>query len=352
MSKKYIAIDLFSGCGGLSEGMEDAGFEVVAAFDNNMDAVAAYQLNHPRTNVFEGDIRQVDTVEIKKILNGRVLHLLAGCPPCQGFSSMRRRNKKKSVRDERNSLVSEYLRFVKDLQPLTIMMENVPWLVKYSLFKSVIRELKGMNYDIKFDVVNLQEYGVPQRRKRMVLVGSRVRKINPDVKELNIAGPTGEKKTVRDVIGHLEPTLEIEDAVHSIVASHTPKIMKLIKAIPKNGGSRKDLPKRFQLECHKKKDVGFSDVYGRLRWDDYSSTITGGCLNPSKGRFLHPEEDRNITAREAALLQTFRKDYKFPANISKTSVALLIGNALPPKFSCIQTVNIKKHLESGNIQKI
>lgn len=338
--KSYTAIDLFSGCGGLSEGLRSAGFEVVAAFDNDNDSVATYKLNHSDTKVFEGDIRDVNTADVRRTLNGGHLHLLAGCPPCQGFSSMRRLNKKRSKRDDRNNLVLEYLRFVRDLKPLTIMMENVPGLVNYTLFKYVVRELRKLEYNPKFKPVNIQEYGVPQRRKRLVVVGSLLG-------ELNIAEATGEKVTVRDIIGHIESVSETKDPVHRIVATHTPAIMKRIKITPKNGGNRTDLPKNFELECHKKDGVGFNDVYGRLRWNDYSSTITGGCLNPSKGRFLHPQEDRGITAREAALLQTFPKDYKFPDNISKTSLSLLIGNALPPKFSYIQSVNIREHLNKA-----
>ncbi|KKU10981.1 MAG: DNA-cytosine methyltransferase [Parcubacteria group bacterium GW2011_GWA1_45_7] len=301
------------------------------------DSVATYRLNHPDTKVFEGDIRNVNTADIKKILNGSPLHLLAGCPPCQGFSSMRRLNKKRSKRDNRNNLVLEYLRFVKALKPLTIMMENVPGLVNYNLFKYVVRELQKLGYNPKFKPVSIQQYGIPQRRKRLVVVGSLLG-------DIDIAPATGEKVTVRDMIGHIESVSKTADPVHKIVASHTPKIMKRIKATPKNGGSRTDLPKRFELKCHKGDGVGFNDVYGRLRWDDYSSTITGGCLNPSKGRFLHPQEDRAITAREAALLQTFPKTYKFPTDISKTSISLLIGNALPPKFSYIQSSNIMNHL--------
>ncbi len=335
--KKYFAIDLFSGCGGLSEGLRNAGFDVAAAFDNDADSVATYRLNHPDTKVFEGDIRNVNTADIKKILNGSPLHLLAGCPPCQGFSSMRRLNKKRSKRDNRNNLVLEYLRFVKALKPLTIMMENVPGLVNYNLFKYVVRELQKLGYNPKFKPVSIQQYGIPQRRKRLVVVGSLLG-------DIDIAPATGEKVTVRDMIGHIESVSKTADPVHKIVASHTPKIMRRIKATPKNGGSRTDLPKRFELKCHKEDGVGFNDVYGRLRWDDYSSTITGGCLNPSKGRFLHPQEDRAITAREAALLQTFPKTYKFPTDISKTSISLLIGNALPPKFSYIQSSNIMNHL--------
>ncbi|HXJ39749.1 MAG TPA: DNA cytosine methyltransferase [Bryobacteraceae bacterium] len=335
----YLAIDLFSGCGGLSQGLTNAGFRVVAAFDNDADSIAAYRLNHPGVPVFDGDIREVDIAQIKKLLNGRPLHLLAGCPPCQGFSSMRRLNKKRSKRDDRNNLVLEYLRFVKELEPLCIMMENVPGLVNYTLFKRVIAALRALGYAPVVEPIRIQEYGVPQRRRRLVVVGSL---LGP----LEIAKPTKERVTVRDVIGHLESLADTKDPVHRIVKVHTPEVMRRIKATPRNGGSRTDVPE-FELACHKDKKVGFRDVYGRLRWDDFSSTITGGCLNPSKGRFLHPEEDRAITAREAALLQTFPRNYKFPSTLSKTSIALMIGNALPPKFSQIQSANILNHLKSA-----
>jgi DNA (cytosine-5)-methyltransferase 1 len=334
---KFFAIDLFSGCGGLSEGLRRAGFEVIAAFDNDADSISTYRLNHPDTTVFEGDIREVDTSEIKRLLKGNPLHLLAGCPPCQGFSTMRRLNKKRSKRDDRNNLVLQYLRFVKELKPVTIMMENVPGLVNYTLFKEVFRELQRLGYNPKVKPVKIQEYGVPQRRKRLVLVGSLIG-------DLDIAEPTGEKVTVRDMIGHLESVSATKDPVHRIVSAHSPDVMKRIKATPKDGGSRGDVPE-FELKCHKDQNIGFRDVYGRLRWNDYACTITGGCLNPSKGRFLHPVENRAITAREAALLQTFPKTYIFPPTISKTSIALMIGNALPPKFSYVQSANIVNHLK-------
>jgi DNA (cytosine-5)-methyltransferase 1 len=156
----------------LREGLRNAGFDVVAAFDNDADSIATYRLNHPDTTVFEGDIRDVSIAKIKKILGGAPLHLLAGCPPCQGFSSMRRLNKKRNKRDERNNLVMEYLRFVKGLKPLTIMMENVPGLMNYTLFKRVVKELEHLGYSPKVQPVKIQQYGVPQRRKRLVLVGS------------------------------------------------------------------------------------------------------------------------------------------------------------------------------------
>ena len=334
----FLSIDLFSGCGGLTEGMHQADFKTKVAFEIDEIASKAYSLNHLNTTVITKDIRKVSIAEIKRTLKGKTIHLLAGCPPCQGFSSIRRLNRSKPITDERNNLIMEYVRLVKALKPYTIMMENVPGLVEYSLFKKAVNILKHeLNYEVDFKVVNVKDYGVPQSRKRLVLVGSRLGTIK-------VAEPLNEKQTVRQTIEHLPLPENSNDPIHKIFPTHEPHIQKRIELTPKNGGSRKDLPKKYLLKCHEAANVGFNDVYGRLRWDDYSTTITGGCLNPSKGRFLHPEQNRNISAREAAMLQSFPSDYKFPLGIPKTNLALLIGNALPPKFSYYQSNNIKKHL--------
>lgn len=324
----------------MTEGLKQAGFNVVAAIEINKHAAQVYRANHEKQGIhlFEEDIRTLDTREILNLLNGRPLHLLAGCPPCQGFSSLRRRNKKRSSRDSRNNLILEYLRFVEELKPITIMMENVPGLESYTLFKKVYSRLVKLGYQPDYKVVDVAEYGVPQRRKRLVMLGSLIGKIEV---------PAGNKRvfTVRDFIGNLESVEVTNDNVHKRFPRHSKEVLQRIKLTPHNGGSRKDLPKEYTLECHKKSNVGFNDVYGRLKWDDVSSTITGGCLNPSKGRFLHPEEDRCITAREAALLQTFRGDYSFPDEIPLTSIALMIGNALPPQFCEYQSLSVKNKLD-------
>jgi DNA (cytosine-5)-methyltransferase 1 len=333
---KLNSLDLFSGIGGLSLGLKEAGFKVLASVEIDKYAVKGYKLNHPDTIVFQEDIRKLNTDNIKSLLREEPLHLLAGCPPCQGFSSLRRLNKKRIVKDDRNRLVLEFLRFVQELKPLTVMMENVPGLKDYYLFKQLYRKLKKLGYNPKYNIINVRDYGVPQNRKRLILVGS-------ILGDLNIAEGANIKVTVKDIIGKLPKPSETNDPAHKIIPSHTPKIMEMIKQIPKNGGGRKDIPE-YTLECHKKPNIGFNDIYGRLRWDDYSTTITGGCLNPSKGRFLHPEQDRCISAREAALLQSFPINYKLPVDIPKDKLALLIGNALPPKFSFAQADNIKNHI--------
>lgn len=335
---KYISIDLFSGAGGMSEGLKMAHFKTKYAFEIDAIASMAYKLNHNKTKVYTQDIKTVDTREIKKTLRGKTIHLLAGCPPCQGFSSIRRLNRNKPVEDERNSLINEYVRFVNDLRPYTIMLENVPGLAMSDEFHKAMCFLREIGYHIEYDILNVKDYGVPQSRKRLVMVGSRLGPIS-------IAAPTNESCTVRSTIGSLPMPADSTDAVHQIYPHHIQRIQNLIGLIPHDGGSLKDLSDEWQLKCHEADNVGFNDVYGRLRWDTHSTTITGGCLNPSKGRFLHPEQNRCITAREASMLQTFPIDYKFPIDVAKTKIALMIGNALPPKFCKVQADNIRKHLD-------
>lgn len=335
---ELFSIDVFSGCGGLSEGMHQANFKTQIAFEIDEIASKTYRLNHPDTKVINKDICKVSAIEVKRLLKGKKIHLLAGCPPCQGFSSLRRLNRIRPVEDNRNDLILEYLRFVKALKPYTIMMENVPGLMYFDLFHEVIESLKKNGYQwIDYKVVNVKNYGVPQNRRRLVLVGSRLGVIK-------VAEPSNEVKTVRDAIGNLPIPENSNDLLHMIFPSHSPNVQERINITPKNGGSRKDLPEKYLLKCHTGENIGFHDVYGRLRWDDFSTTITGGCLNPSKGRFLHPEQNRCISAREAALLQSFPDNYLFPTDIPRANLALLIGNALPPKFSYIQSENIKNHI--------
>lgn len=339
MMLEYTAVDLFCGCGGMTEGLRQAGFRVIAGVELDDNAALAYEMNHKDTSyIFHDDIRNVSTHDIVKLLKGAPLHLLAACPPCQGFSSMRRKNKKGAINDPRNKLIHEFYRFVEQLRPVTIMLENVPALAEYDDFKQVVRSIKQLGYEIDCQVVNVAHYGVPQRRKRLVLLGSLLGsvRIKPGKNHL---------VTVRTTIENLEDPVTTSDPLHRIYPTHTDKVQRQIELTPHDGGSRSDLPDEYTLKCHKKPGVGFKDVYGRLRWDDVSSTITGGCLNPSKGRFLHPEENRTITAREAALLQTFPIDYTFPLNISRGALALMIGNALPPEFCKQQALSIQEHLD-------
>lgn len=339
MMREYTAVDLFCGCGGMTEGLRQAGFDVIAGIELDDNAASAYKMNHKENTIlFHKNILDVRAWDIAELLKGEPLHLLAACPPCQGFSSMRRKNKKGAVNDPRNKLIHEFYRFADELRPVTIMLENVPALSEYDDFKEVVDKLEQIGYAIDCKVVNVARYGVPQRRKRLVLLGSLVGAIRIKEGSDNVV-------TVRTTIEHLENPNVTDDPIHKIYPTHTPKVQRQIELTPHDGGSRNDLPDEYILECHKKAGIGFKDVYGRLRWDAVSSTITGGCLNPSKGRFLHPQEDRTITAREAAMLQTFPKDYKFPTDIPRGALALMIGNALPPEFCKQQAQCVREHLD-------
>ena len=341
--KKFTAIDLFSGCGGLTLGLKQAGFSVIGAVEIDDLAAETYGQNHPEVRIWQSDIRKLSGSTILhelKLKKGQ-LDLLAGCPPCQGFSSMRTQNGKKIIHDIRNDLVFDYLRLVRNLLPKTVMMENVPALIKDGRMRILKRELEKLGYDCNGTpkVLNAADYGVPQRRRRMILMCSRVSVIE-------LYEPEEPKSvTVREAIAQMPYPGKSGDRLHDLIEKRNQKTIAMIKAVPKNGGSRSDLPKRFQLNCHVDQD-GFKDVYGRMCWDEVSPTITGGCISPSKGRFLHPVQNRSITLREAALLQTFPSNYHFSLRKGKQAVALMIGNALPPVFIKWHALSIKNALNN------
>lgn len=341
-NNSLTAIDLFSGAGGLSAGLKKAGFRVIAGVEIDEVAASSYKMNHRKHILYREDIKKLDPKKVLKDIGLKPgeLDLLAGCPPCQGFSTLRTRNKSASVNDSRNRLIHEFLRFVEVMKPKTIMMENVPGLAKGTRIKRFKNRLVKLGYifdDNSIKIKDVSDYGVPQRRRRMIL----------QVSKLGIIGEpkkVKQKKTVYDAIRMLERPGKTGDALHDYPELRSSQVIELIKLIPKNGGSRKDLPKEYWLPCHIRYPDGYRDVYGRMSWNDVAPTITGGCVNPSKGRFLHPSQNRAITLREAALLQTFPPNYKFSLEKGKDSVALMIGNALPPEFIRRHALMIKKHL--------
>jgi len=322
-----IAIDLFAGAGGATVGYKKAGYEVVAAVEIDHDACVSYRLNHPTVPLWQRDIRRVkpaDLLETLQLRPGR-LDLLGACPPCQGFSRLRTRNRLGSVDDARNGLMSQFGRFAEGLLPKTLMLENVPSLLDDHRFARLVRKLERMGYSLSVNVVDASDYGVPQRRKRVILVGA-----------LGSAPPPLPRRalkprTVRTAIAALPIPGASGDPLHDIPEQRSPNIRALIAAVPHDGGSKRDVPRRLLSKCHHESD-GFSDVFGRMAWDEVAPTITSGCSNPSKGRFLHPEQDRAISLREAALLQTFPRRYKFNLARGKETVAAQIGNALPPEL--------------------
>ena len=323
----YTAIDLFSGCGGLSRGLKDASFQVLAAVEIDRKARETYSLNHGDVPLVGADIRGVSAAQLMRTCGLRrgQLDLMAGCPPCQGFSTLRARNGRPAVPDARNDLIDEFARLTLALRPKMVMMENVPALARYEKFINLVERLEHDGYRVVVQVLDVSYFGVPQRRKRLILSASRVG--TP-----RLAAAVSPRKTVRDAIGGLKQPGNSGDSLHDCPTKYrSARVQAMIEAIPKDGGSRHSLPESMKLDCHDKTS-GFNDVYGRMKWDDVSPTITSGCSNPSKGRFIHPYEDRPITLREAALLQSFPADYRFNVSHGKEAIALMIGNALPPSF--------------------
>lgn len=333
------AIDLFSGCGGLTLGLKMAGFSVKAAIEIDKLAVETYRVNHPEVVVLNVDIRTVDVqhfMENLQIVPGEI-DLVAGCPPCQGFSSIRTLNGRRKVDDTRNYLLFDYLRFVRELKPKSIMFENVPGLLKAPIFSVFMKELETLGFlNPEVGILDAKNFNVPQRRKRVIAIAVRNG-------EIHFSPKFDSFRTVRDAIGDLPNPGKSGDSIHDIPENRSSRVKELIAAVPKDGGSRKDLDDDKQLGCHIRCN-GFKDVYGRMAWDDVSPTITSGCTNPSKGRFLHPDQDRAITLREAALLQSFPPDYIFIPSHGKGRVARMIGNALPPLLIYSQALEINKTL--------
>jgi DNA (cytosine-5)-methyltransferase 1 len=345
--QNLTAIDLFSGCGGLSLGLKRAGFRVIAAIDNDALACATYRANHKRTRVIETDIRDpaASPEALMQDLGLRPgdLSLLAGCPPCQGFSSLRTLNGGKDIDDPMNDLLFEVVRYVNVLQPRAIMIENVPGLAADPRIEAFRRCLDAAGYRSTYRVFDAADYGTPQRRRRMIFLALR------DHQPV-FADPIRRKRTVRQTIAALPPPGTTADPAHDYLVRHAPHVVELIRRVPRDGGSRKSLGARSQLVCHRKCD-GFFDVYGRMAWKRPAPTITGGCINPSKGRFVHPEQDRAITLREAAMLQGFPKTYHFDVSKGRYPTAQLIGNAFPPKFAEHHARRIRAILESRDGQQ-
>ncbi len=330
------AIDLFSGCGGLTQGLKQAGFKVVAAVEMDKKIADTYTDNHNDVMMFNSDINRISAATLMKELGLKKgeLDLLAGCPPCQGFSSIKNLNGEPDINDERNELIFQFLRFVRAMRPKAIMLENVSGIMKYPRFDAFIRKLKEIGYNVNYKICDVADYGVPQRRKRLICIGALGGTID-------FAEPLKNKITVRKAIGNLSVPGQSGDDLHDILTQHSDTVLQRIKAIPADGGSRSALPDKLILDCHKDKK-GFNDIYGRMTWDNVAPTITCGCYNPSKGRFLHPEQNRAITLREASILQGFPPKYIFPLN--KTLAGTMIGNALPPPFIEMHSLMIAKFL--------
>lgn len=348
IKNKLKVIDLFCGIGGLTHGLIKEGLYVVAGIDNNDSCKFGYEYNN-KTKFIHKDILQVSAKEINKLFGEKkkTIRVLVGCAPCQPFSKLNL----KQITQEQVEPLEKFASLIAEVLPDIVSMENVRGLAdmkKYPIFKTFIDTLEKNGYNYKYEIVDVSEYGVPQSRKRLVLLASKFGEI-----QLIKRTHKNKKVTVRDVIKNLEPLkngeINLSDPLHR--ARKLSLInLKRIKSTPHDGGSSDSWSKSLILNCHKK-DSGKTyrgTVYGRMCWDKPAPTMTTQCIGLGNGRFGHPEQDRAISLREAAIFQTFPKNYKFikpNTPLITTHVAKFIGNAVPVKLGSVIGKSIKNHIE-------
>jgi len=325
--------DFFSGCGGTSLGFQNYGFRIIGAMDFDKDSASTFRKNFPKAKFIESDIRLVKPQALSKIItkprNRKNPLLFCGCAPCQPFSKQRRI---KQENDNRINLLSEFQRFIEYWRPDFIFLENVPGLQNINRAGGVVKRftnrLTRLGYTFDTSVVKASDIGVPQVRKRFILTaaykGKSIIPISSIVDKYKNTTPT-----VKECISDL-PAIGAGEK-HPRIPNHaTAKLSKQnlirIKNTPE-GGDRRDWPKRLKIDCHENYN-GHRDVYGRMKWDAPAATLTTKCISYSNGRFGHPEQDRAISVREAARLQTFPDTFLFLGSLG--SCARQVGNAVPP----------------------
>jgi DNA (cytosine-5)-methyltransferase 1 len=328
--KDLVCIESFCGAGGLGLGLHNAGFTIGAAFDFNEQAVQTYRNLSEKCLVADATLLSGDFLLDYAGINKGQLDLFAGGPPCQGFSKQKRGA---HLGDERNRLVLEYIRLVKETEPKFFMLENVAMLgqKRGRDFIDVLHD-ELQDYILYPHFYNSADFGLAQTRQRFIIIG----KHNSIAAPFHIPNPTVTTwRTVGEVLKELpEPPADYR-VEHSDFPNHhranvTLRNIERFSYVPQGGGW-KDIPYDLRLECHKKADTskgGWPDVYGRLRMDGLAPTITGGFDSFTRGRYGHPLEDRALTPREAARLQGFPDSYVFQGN--RHEVRHQIGNAVPP----------------------
>lgn len=354
--KDFTVVDLFCGVGGLTHGFVKQKFKVDAGVDFDKSCEYAFEKNN-KSKFFHRDVTDLSSDELVKMYSSDKRKILVGCAPCQPFSIYNHRGSNKTKiksNDEKWRLLYSFADLIEKVEPEIVSMENVPLLMKFDggkVFDDFVKRLEAKNYFVTHFIVNAQDYGVPQRRRRLVLFGSKhgeIQLIEKTIKGKNYV-------TVKDAIGKLPP---VEDGVsHPSDALHRARKLtdlnkKRIQAT-KEGGFWRDWDKSLWLECHKKESgKTFRSVYGRMKWNEVAPTMTTYCTGLGNGRFGHPEQDRAITLREAALIQSFPKSYKFfdpKGTFSSPTIARQIGNAVPVGLGVAIAKSIKKHIiEIGN----
>lgn len=342
---KINVFDFFSGCGGTSSGLSSAGFDIKFALDNDPFAIETFKTNFPKAITVVRDIQDVEPDFLESLIASRKSPLLfCGCAPCQPFS---KQNNNKTKNDPRKNLLTEFSRFIEYWLPEYILVENVPGMQKLKEkgpFHKFLKKLRDLKYDFEYAVLPACGFGVPQKRERLVLIASLCGKISLP-KFTHGPATNNSYSKVEDWISGLSVIKAGEacskDPDHQ-TAKLSEKNLRRIRATPEGGG-RESWPKSLWLDCHKKHD-GHTDVYGRLHWKKLASGLTTRCISLSNGRFGHPSQDRAISIREAACLQTFPRNYHFRGNLS--SKARQIGNAVPPLMAQRIAETILEHQKS------
>src|SRR3989339_534276 len=342
---KAFAIDLFCGGGGLTHGLIKAGIPVKSGFDIDDECKYAYERNN-KARFINKDIKNISADEVEKLYPKKAVKILVGCAPCQPFSTHTQKYKNRK-NDGKWKLLYRFSRLINKIRPEIVSMENVVQLSKHKVFEDFVACLEKQGYKVSWKSVYCPDYGIPQNRRRLVLLASRLG-------EIEIIPPTHipqEYKTVRDVIGKLHSIRHgktySKDPLHRAGALSPINLERIRSSIP--GGTWRDWVRKLRAPCHRRKSgQTYSTVYSRMRWDKPSPTITTQFYRFGTGRFGHPKQDRAISLREGALLQTFPKSYDFiDPNCPKSLVKIgaHIGNAVPVKFGTIIGKSILKHLK-------
>lgn len=340
---KISCVDLFCGAGGLTHGFVLEGLPVVAGIDLDPACKFPYEANN-KAIFLERDVSQVTGEELSSLFSDANIKVLAGCAPCQPFSTYSQKYEQEP--GGKWGLLYEFARLAKDVQPDIITMENVPTVARHAVFHDFVNSLKDLGYNVWHSVVDSSQYGVPQSRSRMVLLASKHG-------DISLVSPTHPKpKTVREAIENLGKlsagAISKDDLLHRS-ASLSEVNLRRIKA-SKPGGSWNDWPKHLIAKCHLgEKGKTYRSVYGRMEWDKPAPTMTTQCFGFGNGRFGHPEQNRAISLREAAILQSFPEDYAFiedPNNIALTTLGRMIGNAVPVDLGRAIARSINIHIAS------
>lgn len=340
--KKIEAIDLFCGIGGLSYGLKKAGINVKAGLDSDSSCKYAYEKNI-HAKFIEADIANYDMAQLKKYYSKKSTKVLVGCAPCQPFSTHLTKIKNKKT-DKRWNLIDYFVKAVEALNPDVISMENVRGLTKTNIFNCFIENLKQLGYHLNYEIIYCPDYGIPQSRYRLVLLGALKKTIGMPKKTHS----SDKYKTVADVIGSL-PVIAAggtceKDLVHKAHNLERINLKRIQQSKP--AGTWRDWDRNLLPNCYKRESgQSYSSVYGRMSWNKPSPTITTQFYNYGTGRFGHPEQHRALSIREGAMLQTFPKKYDFGKINSTQTVGRQIGNAVPPRLGEVIGKTIIENME-------